>query len=450
MNAYRFPKDFLWGAATAAYQIEGAVQEDGRGETIWDRFCATPGKIFAGHTGEVACDHYHRYREDIILMRELGLRSYRFSIAWARILPAGGGRPNPAGLDFYQRLVDALAEAGIVPMATLYHWDLPQALQDQGGWEARDTASRFADYAAVLFDALGDRVPLWITHNEPYVSAYIGHKTGEHAPGIRDEAKAVQVAHHLLLSHALAVQSFRSHRNAGAKIGISLNLHPAKAESDQPEDLQAAALFDAYQNRWFLDPVFRGRYPEDLLEIFQRQNGTPRLQEEDLQTFAGAPVDFLGVNYYFRQIVRRPERPGELFATVRPDYPGVRFTEMGWEVWPDGLYDMLIRLHREYGQPELYVTENGAAFPDDLLRDGRIDDQDRVMFLNDHFQAAGRAMAEGVRLKGYQVWSLLDNFEWAFGYDRRFSLVHVDFATQKRTPKSSALWYRGVIERGEL
>jgi beta-glucosidase len=448
VNAYRFPKEFLWGAATSAYQIEGAVREDGRGETIWDRFCATPGKVFAGHTGETACDYYHRYREDVALMRELGLRSYRFSIAWARVFPSGSGRPNPAGLDFYNHLVDALAEAGIVPMATLYHWDLPQALQDQGGWEARDTANRFADYAAAMFEALGDRVKLWITHNEPYVTAYLGYKTGEHAPGILDEPRAVQVAHHLLLSHALAVQAFRGGRNDGAKIGITLNLHPAKAVSEEPEDQQAAALFDAYQNRWFLDPVFRGGYPLKLLEIFLRRHGTPRLQEEDLPTFASAPVDFLGVNYYFRQLVKRPERPGELFAAVRPDYPGARFTEMGWEVWPDGLYDMLISLHREYGEPVLYVTENGAAFPDDRLREGQIDDEDRVKYLHDHFQAAGRAMAEGVRLKGYQVWSLLDNFEWAHGYGKRFGLVHVDFATQKRTPKRSALWYRRVIEQG--
>jgi beta-glucosidase len=445
---YRFPKDFLWGAATAAYQIEGAVQEDGRGQTIWDRFCATPGKIFAGHTGQTACDHYHRYREDIALMRDLGLRSYRFSIAWARIFPAGSGRPNQAGLDFYQHLVDALAEAGIVPLATLYHWDLPQALQDQGGWEARDTARRFADYAAILFETLGDRVKLWITHNEPFVAAYIGHKTGEHAPGIRDEARAVQVAHHLLLSHALAVQAFRQQQSAGAKIGIALNLHPVEAASEESEDRRAAALFDKYQNRWFLDPVFRGGYPLDLLEMFQSRHGTPSLQEEDLPTFADAAVDFLGVNYYFRNIVRRPDRPQELFTAVRPDYPGARFTEMGWEVWPDGLYDLLIRLHREYGQPELYVTENGAAFPDDRVGDGRVDDEDRVKFLHDHFQAAGRALAEGVRLKGYQVWSLLDNFEWAHGYSKRFGLVHVDFATQKRTPKRSALWYRRVIEQG--
>jgi beta-glucosidase len=450
MSTIRFPADFLWGTATSAYQIEGAVREDGRGETIWDRFCATPGKIFEGHTGEVACDHYHRFREDVALMRELGLRSYRFSVAWARVFPAGGGRLNPAGLDFYQRLVDELAGAGITPMATLYHWDLPQALQDHGGWEARDTARYFADYAAALFQRLGDRIKLWITHNEPYVAAFIGYGTGEHAPGIRGQAKAVQVAHHLLLSHALAVQAYRERKGAGGKIGISLDLHPVLAASDHPEDRQAATLYDARQNRWFLDPVFLGRYPPDLLEILRRRNEAPRHPEEDLQTFAASPVDFLGVNYYFRQLVRRPERKGDLFAPVRPDYPGVHFTEMGWEEWPDGLYELLKRLDREYGQPELYVTENGAACPDERMADGRVDDQDRVSYLREHFAAAAKALAEGVRLKGYQIWSLLDNFEWAFGYSKRFGLVHVDRQTLRRTPKQSALWYRRLIAEGGL
>ena len=422
--------------------------EEGRGQTIWDRFCATPGRVHGGHSGETACDHYHRWREDVALMRELGLRSYRFSVAWARIFPDGSGRLNPGGLDFYQRLVDELAAAGIVSIATLYHWDLPQALQDRGGWEARDTAYRFADYAAVLFGRLGDRVRLWVTHNEPYVAAFLGYKTGEHAPGFQDEAKAVQVAHHLLLSHALAVKVYREHRGNGGKIGISLDLPFVEAASDHPEDRAAADLFDACHSRWFLDPVFCGRYPEELLETYRRRHGAPRMQAGDLEAFAAAPIDFLGVNYYFRQVVRRPEHRGELFEVTQAHYPGGSFTSMGWEIWPDGLYRMLTRLHREYGQPELIVTENGAAFPDDRRHDGRIDDQDRVEYLRAHFTAAGRAMAEGVRLRGYQVWSLLDNFEWAFGYDRRFGLVHVDYPTQKRTPKSSALWYRGVIEQG--
>jgi beta-glucosidase len=442
-----FPPDFLWGAATSAYQIEGSVDADQRGETIWDRFCRAPGNVAGGHTGRTACDHYRRYRQDVALMRQLGLKSYRFSVAWARVFPEGTGRLNPAGLDFYERLVDELAAAGIEPMATLYHWDLPQALQDRGGWLERDTASRFAEYAAVVFRRLGDRVRLWITHNEPWVAAYLGHHTGEHAPGVRDLSQAVQAAHHLLVSHALAVKAFRALGGTG-RIGISLNLSPMSPASTHPKDLRAARLADAFHNRWFLDLVFRARYPEDLQEVFRRRRLAPRTDQRDFEELAAAPVDFLGVNYYCRTVVRRPRRRAELFSTVRPAYPGVCFTQMGWEIWPEGLYELLTRLHREYGQPALFVTENGAAFPDAAGPGGAIDDADRISFLRGHFRAAGRALAEGARLQGYQVWSLLDNFEWAHGYDKRFGLVHVDYATLERTPKASALWYRGVIERG--
>ena len=452
MSGPRFPPDFLWGAATSSYQVEGASAK--RGPTIWDRFCDTPGKILGGHTGRIACDHFRLWREDVALMRELSLSSYRFSIAWARVLPAGRGRPDPTGLDFYHRLVDELADAGITPLATLYHWDLPQALQDLGGWEERDTAARFADYAALLFERLGDRVGHWITLNEPYVSAHLGYRTGEHAPGFRDEGRAVQVAHHLLLAHALAVKAFRvqpaGRGKIGGRIGISLDLPWVQPATEHPDDRAAAERYDAYHNRWFLDPVFRGRYPAELLAHFLRRHGTPRIRAGDLETFAEAPIDFLGVNYYFRQFARRPADPEELFEVVQPDHPGARFTSMGWEIWPEGLFRSLVRLDREYGHPELIVTENGAAFPDERRVDGRVDDPERVEYLRGHLEAAGRALAAGVRLRGYQVWSLLDNFEWACGYDRRFGLVHVDFATQKRTPKSSALWYRGVIQRGGL
>ncbi len=445
VSDFRFPSDFLWGAATSAYQIEGAAGE--RGETIWDRFCDSPGKVSGGHTGRTACDHCHRWREDLRLMRELGLRSYRFSISWARVLPDGGGQVHPAGLDFYRRLVDGLAEAGIVPVATLYHWDLPQALQETGGWEQRDTARRFADYASLLYRSLGDRIRHWITLNEPYVVAHLGYRTGEHAPGFRDEGRAVQVAHHLLLGHAWAVQAFRQQGGAG-KIGISLDLPHVQPATEQPGDRAAADWYDAYHNRWFLDPVFKGRYPEQLAAHFQRRHGAPRLQAGDLEAFAAAPVDFLGVNYYFRQLVRQPARAQELFEVVQPDYPGARFTSMGWEIHPESLYEELRLLDREYGQPELIVTENGAAFPDELpAADGRLEDRERIEYLRVHMQQAGRALAAGVRLRGYQVWSLLDNFEWALGYSRRFGLVHVDFATQKRTPKASARWYRELIER---
>jgi len=449
MGGFRFPQDFLWGAATSAFQIEGAAE---RGETIWDRFCETPGKVLGGHTGRIACDHYHRRRQDLNLMRELGLRSYRFSVSWARVLPQGSGRIHAAGLDFYRRLVDELSEAGIAPLATLYHWDLPLALQDLGGWEDRDTARRFADYAALLFQRLGDRVQHWITLNEPYVAAHLGYRTGDHAPGFRDEGRAVQVAHHLLLAHAWAVRAFRqlATRRAGSRIGISLDLPWIQPATEHPDDLTAADRYDAYHNRWFLDPVFGGRYPAELAEIFRRRHGVPRLETGDLEAFAAAPVDFLGVNYYFRQLVRRPDDPQELFQIVQPDYPGVRFTSMGWEIWPEGLYEQLRRLDREYGHPELILTENGAAFPDQRGADGRVEDPQRVEYLRAHLQAAGRALEAGVRLRGYQVWSLLDNFEWSFGYERRFGLVHVDFDTQKRTPKASALWYRQVIQQGGL
>jgi beta-glucosidase len=447
MSGHKFPDGFLWGAATSAYQIEGGAEE--RGPTIWDRFCETPGKVLGGHTGRIACDHYHRRSRDVALMRELGLRSYRFSVSWARVLPEGAGRIHSSGLDFYDGLVDELCGAGIVPLLTLYHWDLPQALQELGGWEQRDTAGRFADYAALLFRRLGDRVRYWITLNEPYVAAHLGYRTGEHAPGFRNESRAVQAAHHLLLAHARAVRAFRQ-EGRGGKIGISLDLPWVQPASEDPEDRAAAERYEDYHNRWFLDPVFRGRYPAELEEVFRRRHGAPRRQAGDLEALAAAPVDFLGVNYYFRQLVRRPADPGELFEIVEPDYPGARFTAMGWEIWPDGLYEQLRRLDREYGRPELIVTENGAAFDERPSADGRVDDRDRIAYLRAHLQAAGRAASEGVRLRGYQVWSLLDNFEWAFGYSRRFGLVRVDFATQQRTPKSSARWYRRVIARGRI
>jgi len=463
MATHGFPKDFLWGAATSAYQVEGAAEE--RGETIWDRFCAVPGKVSGGQTGRTACDHCHRWAGDLALMRELGLRSYRFSVSWARVLPAGAGPVSPGGLDFYQRLVDGLRQAGITPLVTLYHWDLPQALQERGGWESRDTARRFADYAQLLFARLGDRIGHWTTLNEPYVAAHLGYRTGEHAPGFRDEGRAVQVAHHLLLAHAWAVQAFRSGgggtsggtgggtpRQAGdpgrGRIGIGLDLPWVQAATEHPDDRAAARLYDAYHNRWFLDPVFRGRYPEELLADFQSRHAAPRLEAGDLEALAASSPDFLGVNYYFRELVRRPADPRGRFEVVRPDYPGASFTSMGWEIWPEGLYEQLRRLDREYGRPAMIVTENGAAFPDQPGSDGRIEDGQRVEYLRAHLQAAARALQAGVRLQGYQVWSLMDNFEWAFGYERRFGLVHVDFATQKRTPKASALWYRDLIQRG--
>jgi beta-glucosidase len=445
MKEARFPEEFLWGTATAAYQIEGAVHEDGRGESIWDRFSHTPGRTFLGHTGDRACDHYHRYRGDVALMRELGLRSYRFSIAWPRVLPSGKGPVNEAGLDFYERLVDELLAAGIVPMTTLYHWDLPQALQDRGGWQSRDTPRYFADYAEVVFRRLADRVKLWITHNEPWVAAFLGHATGEHAPGITDERAAVQVSHHLLLSHAEALRAFEEHRSSGGSIGITLVLFPCHPASDRQGDQEAARAADGHFNRWFLDPVLTGNYPVDMTERYARLGRAPEIRPEDAESIRRGSVDFLGINYYFRRILRAPRSRDRLFEEVPPEGRDTRFTAMGWEIYPEGLYETLLRVHREYRSLPLYVTENGAAFEDRVGDEGRVEDEDRVRFLREHFGQAARAMAEGVDLRGYQVWSLYDNFEWAYGFDRRFGIVRVDFETLARTWKRSALWYRKVI-----
>jgi beta-glucosidase len=445
MPEFDFPKDFLWGTATASYQIEGAVHEDGRGETIWDRFSHTPGKVFHNQNADIACDHYHRFREDIKLMKDIGLRSYRFSVAWARIFPSGRGKRNIPGIDFYQKLVDELLAAGIVPMITLYHWDLPQSLQDKGGWANRDTVKYYLDYAATMFDCLADRVKLWITHNEPWVVSFLGHDRGEHAPGIQDRRTALQVSHHLLLSHAQAVSLFEEHRHGNGQIGITLNIAPAYPETDSPEDELAARYYDGYQNRWFLDPLFKGSYPEDMSEVYRKHYKAPIVESEDIAAFNNSRIDFLGVNYYMRKILRRPKKEKDLFSEVRPDYPGVRFTEMDWEIYPDGLYALLTRIQTDYDPPALYITENGIACPDQKDSDGRIRDEDRIEFLRSHSSAARRAMREGVRLKGYYIWSLIDNFEWACGFSKRFGIVYVDYRSQQRILKSSAHWYQDVI-----
>ena len=450
MAIARFPPSFLWGTATAAYQIEGAVHEDGRGESIWDRFSHTPGKTFQGQTGDVACDHYHRYRQDVALMRELGLRSYRFSIAWPRVMPLGTGRVNPAGLDFYESLVDELLGAGIVPMTTLYHWDLPQGLQDRGGWQNRDTARYFADYAGAVFQRLADRVKLWITHNEPWVSAFVGHSSGEHAPGLTDERAAVQVSHHLLVSHAEALRVFDEYRGDEGKIGITLVQFPCHPVSERAEDQEAARRADGHYNRWFLDPVLTGAYPPDMLELYDRLGRGPEIHPDDQEAMRQGTVDFLGLNYYYRWLVRASRSEPDWFEIAKPAAPDTRFTEMGWEVYPEGLYETLLRVHTEYRPLPLYVTENGAAYADREVQDGRIRDDERVEYLRQHFLQAHRAMSAGVDLRGYQVWSLYDNFEWAFGYDKRFGIAAVDFRTQARSWKHSALWYRQVIAENGL
>jgi beta-glucosidase len=432
------PAGFRFGAATASYQIEGAAREDGRGESIWDRFSHKPGAVVNGDTGDVACDHYHRWEADLDLMVELGLESYRFSIAWPRVQPDGRGALNPRGVAFYRRLVEGLLERGIEPVATLYHWDLPQARQEAGGWAIRDTAERFADYAGAMAVELGDVVEGWITHNEPWVVAILGHAYGRKAPGIRDWPTALTVAHHLLLSHGLAVDALRA--QVKAPVGITLNLNPMRPLTDA--DTAAAARMDAHQNRWFLDPVLRGAYPMELLEHYEHTFGAlPQLNPEDMDVIS-RPIDFLGVNYYFPTTVRESlESPLQAESVV----PRGRTTAMGWDVDASGLHDLLLRLRADYGDLEIWITENGAAFDDETLVDGVVEDPSRVTYLSEHLDALRGAVADGVDVRRYHAWSLLDNFEWEHGFDKRFGIVRVDYATQERIPKRSALWYRDHI-----
>jgi beta-glucosidase len=449
MPKQTFPQHFLWGAATASYQIEGAWNEDGRGESIWDRFSRTPGKIQDNSSGDVACDHYHRWREDIALMKELGLQAYRFSIAWPRILPQGRGQVNQAGLDFYSRLVDCLLENDITPFATLYHWDLPQALETAGGWPARATAEAFVEYADIVSRQLGDRVKHWITHNEPWCTTFLGYQTGTKAPGIKSWPAALAASHHVMLSHGWAVPVLRQN-SPGAEVGITLNLIPAVAASPSAADVDAARRQDGYINRWFLDPLYGRHYPEDMLDDYADAGYLPAegpsfIQAGDMEAIA-APTDLLGINYYNRNIVRSHQIPeSENLPRTVIGAPQDEWTDMGWEIYPEGLYEALKRVHVEYQPCSIYVTENGASYDDSPNGDQRIHDHRRLQYLRDHFVSAQRAIGEGVPLKGYFVWSLLDNFEWELGYKQRFGIVWVDYETQQRLPKDSALWYKQVI-----
>jgi beta-glucosidase len=433
-----FPAAFVWGAATAAFQVEGATNEDGRSESVWDRFCATPGKVRNGDTGAVACDFYHRYREDIALMSELGLDAFRFSIAWPRVIPSGRGPVNQAGLDFYDKLVDELLGNGIAPYVTLFHWDTPQVIEDAGGWPSRDTVGAFSEYVEAVTERLGDRVGHWITHNEPWVVSWVGHGWGHHAPGRESDADALATAHNLLLSHGHAVEIVR--RNSpSSQVGISLNLDTPYAASDSPEDAAAARWVDGLHNRWFLDPLFRGSYPDDMAEAWKEI--MPEVRDGDLETIA-TPIDFLGVNNYTSPLVAADDNGGRSQIVRRND---VDRTDMGWEVVPDGLQDLLLRLHRDYEPPAIYVTENGAAYPDVRGHDGSVHDPERQSYLEGYLAGASRAVAQGVPLRGYFTWSLLDNFEWAWGYWKRFGLVYIDYATLERVPKGSFYWYRDFI-----
>ncbi len=435
-----FPTDFLWGAATSAYQIEGSPLADGAGASTWHRFAHAPGKTFAGHHGDIACDHYRRFADDVRLMRDLGLGAYRFSISWSRVLPAGTGPVNRAGLDFYSRLVDALLEHGIQPMATLYHWDLPQALEHRGGWAHADSANWFAEYAELMYRALDDRVARWATINEPWVIVNEGYVEGRHAPGRRDWIEAAAVAKNLLKAHAAAVAAYRAVGKHA--IGLVVNLIPIHPASDTEADRQAANRADAYLNRQFLDPVLLGTIPTDLAEMFGP--AWPVWTAEELQQIH-APIDFVGVNYYLRWIVCDDAAAGPARARIitQPNCPR---TATDWEIYPNGLLEILQWVRSRYGNLPLYITENGAAFDDVLLPNGSIDDRPRVEYVHGHLKAARQAIDAGINLRGYFVWSLLDNFEWQAGYSKRFGIVYVDFDTQRRIPKASARWYSHVVQ----
>ncbi|WEH35871.1 GH1 family beta-glucosidase [Streptomyces sp. AM 4-1-1] len=465
--APRFPTGFVWGAATAAYQVEGAAAEAGRTPSIWDTFSRTPGKVHNGDTGDVAADHYHRYRDDVRLMRELGLDAYRFSISWSRVQPTGRGPAVERGLDFYRRLTDELLEAGIAPVATLYHWDLPQELEDAGGWPVRETADRFADYAALMADALGDRVGMWTTLNEPWCSAFLGYGSGVHAPGRTDASATLRAAHHLNLAHGRAVGALRDRLPATAQTSITLNLHQVRPLTDSPADADAARRIDAVGNRIFTGPILDGAYPDDLLADTAHVVDWSKLVHDGDLAAIFRPIDVLGVNYYAPTIVSAPTSGA---GDTRDDGHGqsdhspwtgsehIAFhlaegrprTAMNWAIDPEGLHDLLLDVSRDHPGLPLMVTENGAAFDDHVSPEGTVADPERIDYLRGHLDAVRRAIEDGADVRGYFLWSLMDNFEWAYGYSKRFGAVYVDYASQLRIPKASAYWYADVIRRHGL
>lgn len=444
MPKINFPENFIWGSATSAYQIEGACSEDGKGESIWDRFCHLPGNIENGHTGDIACDHYHRYEEDIEIMKEIGIKSYRFSVSWPRIFPNGTGQPNQKGLDFYKRLTDCLLENGITPAITLYHWDLPQKLQDMGGWKNRDTTDYFTEYSSEMFKNFGDVVPMWVTHNEPWVVTLLGHLLGTHAPGIKDLRTSLEVSHHLLLSHGKTMKVFRD-MNIDAQIGIAPNLSYNYPASQKPEDIAAAELSFSLMGRWFLDPIFKGHYPKNALEHYKNKGIDLSFSEEDLKLI-NQPIDFLAFNTYSSYFIKHDPAAESGYAWAEPPFENYEITEMDWIVHPEGLYDLLMLLDRDYGKPNLIISENGAAFKDEISSNGKIEDVRRIQYLKDYLTQAHRAIQDGVNLKAYYLWSFMDNFEWSFGYNKKFGIVHVDFETQERKIKDSGYWYKEVIK----
>jgi beta-glucosidase len=445
----QFPSSFQWGVATSSYQIEGAVAEDGRTPSIWDTFCRKPGAVHDGDNGDVACDHYHRMPQDVQLIKSLGVDSYRFSVAWPRVQPGGRGPANPAGLAFYDRLVDELLTNGVDPWVTLYHWDLPQELEDAGGWPNRDTAYRFADYAMMVFDKLADRVDTFTTLNEPWCSAWLGYEVGVHAPGRREHDNAIRAVHHLLLGHGLAVQRMRAAQTTPHRFGITLNMGTSDPATDSEADRAAARRADGMGTRIYLDPLRYGRYPDDIVADLAARGTAFPVEDGDLEIIS-TPFDVLGVNFYFGQNFSGVDEQGRTeddngHPVVRSILPDTARTAMDWPITPERFTQLLVRLHRDYPGLPMVVTENGAAFDDAMSTDGSVDDDDRTAYLADHIAAVAAARAEGADIRGYFAWSLMDNFEWAYGYAKRFGIVHVDYETQTRTPKRSALWYRDAI-----
>ena len=434
-----FPDDFIWGASTAAFQIEGAWDEDGKGPSIWDTFSHTPSKVANGDTGDVATDHYHRYREDVGLMKELGIDVYRFSTSWPRIFPEGQGKPNAKGIDFYERLVDEILENGVTPWLCFYHWDLPQALQDKGGWPARDTAHYFTDYASFVAERLGDRVKTFVAMNEPNLVAIAGHLFAQHAPGVADISQFAAATHHLNLATGLSVERLRS-MHSDWQLGTVLSLNPVHPESDRDEDIEAAQTFDAFWNRSVLDPIMKGSYPERLEPLFASV-----VQDGDLEQ-TQQPLDFIGFNLYTRAIIKAD--PASLIGISWGDPPkSAKRTAMGWEVYPEAIYEQIMDLKENYGNPAIFITENGAAFDDKVSADDKVYDPDRTEYLEAYIGQVARAIEDGANVEGYFVWSLLDNFEWAEGYEKRFGIIHVDYETLQRRPKDSFYWYRDFISR---
>ena len=445
MKTFRFPADFSWGTATASYQVEGGWQEDGKGESIWDRFSHTEGNIIDGSTGDVACDQYHRYREDVALMKALGMRGYRFSIAWPRVVPDGKGAVNQKGLDYYSRLVDELLASGITPFPTLYHWDLPQALQDEGGWTNRDIVGHFARYAETCVNALGDRVKSWMVFNEPWCFTFLGYLFGSHAPGIRDSAMAMRSSHVANLAHAAAIKAMRATGKPDA-IGTAYSMDAKYPASDTEEDRAAAERSHAFSNTWFLDPLVKGEYPHAYVEQ-EKALARMDIRPGDMEAVR-EKLDFIGINLYQRSIVAASEQDRNLGARPVPG-PGPR-TAFNWEVWPAAIYQMIKRIDKDYGHPVLYVTENGCSYPTAPGADGRVHDDDRIDFYRGYIGQVARAMDEGCDVRGYYAWTLLDNFEWATGFTQRFGLTYCDFDTQQRTIKDSGYWMRDLIAKGEI